>query len=56
MGGLLTKRKMQTLRTREAVDVGSGKGNPEQRSEMEESHFSERVALWQVIREGNEVE
>lgn len=47
---------METLRTRGAVRFRSGKGNPEQRSEMGESHFPERVALWHVIREGNKVD
>lgn len=41
---------------KKSIGLGSGKGNPEQRSEMGESHFPERVALWQVIREGNKVE
>lgn len=47
---------METLRTRGAMGFESGKENPEQRSEMGENHFPGRVALWQVIREGNKVE
>ena len=51
----LSQRKMETLKTRGAVEFGSGKGNPELKSEMGENSFPERVAPWPVTREGNKI-